>query len=153
MRRASSVTRADFPVPGGPRMTRCCSASSATREARTTSSRSISDAVSSRSSACSLSRDGLIDWRLSVVDIAIILSLIAYSFVFSQLQTPLAVLAHEAQQARAAGYEQLAAAIDQQIDRSGKSTITLRKRGQQPPPHRPWRPPPFPHPPQALSPP
>src|SRR5262245_48257590 len=33
------------------------------------------------------------------------------------LKTPLAVLAHEAQQARAAGHEQLAAEIDQQIDR------------------------------------
>ena len=33
------------------------------------------------------------------------------------LKTPLAVLAHEAQQARAAGYEQLAVEIDQQIDR------------------------------------
>jgi signal transduction histidine kinase len=33
------------------------------------------------------------------------------------LKTPLAVLAHEAQQARAAGYGQLAAEIDQQIDR------------------------------------
>jgi len=39
-----------------------------------TSSRSISDAVNSRSIACSLSRDGLIDARLGVVDIAIILS-------------------------------------------------------------------------------
>jgi signal transduction histidine kinase len=33
------------------------------------------------------------------------------------LKTPLAVLAHEAQQARAAGHEQLAAEIDQQINR------------------------------------
>jgi len=33
------------------------------------------------------------------------------------LKTPLAVLAHEAQRARAAGHEQLAAEIDQQIDR------------------------------------
>jgi two-component system OmpR family response regulator len=33
------------------------------------------------------------------------------------LKTPLAVLAHEAQQVRAAGHEQLAAEIDQQIDR------------------------------------
>src|SRR5215468_5506740 len=33
------------------------------------------------------------------------------------LKTPLAVLAHEAQQVRAAGHEQLAAGIDQQIDR------------------------------------
>src|SRR5215813_13426532 len=33
------------------------------------------------------------------------------------LKTPLAVLAHEAQQARAAGHEHLAAEIDQQIDR------------------------------------
>jgi signal transduction histidine kinase len=33
------------------------------------------------------------------------------------LKTPLAVLAHEAQQARGAGHEQLAAEIDQQIDR------------------------------------
>jgi signal transduction histidine kinase len=33
------------------------------------------------------------------------------------LKTPLAVLAHEAQQAREAGHEQLAAEIDQQIDR------------------------------------
>jgi len=33
------------------------------------------------------------------------------------LKTPLAVLAHEAQQAQAAGHEQLAAEIDQQIDR------------------------------------
>jgi|SRR5215472_1012317 len=33
------------------------------------------------------------------------------------LKTPLAVLTHEAQQARAAGHEQLAAEIDQQIDR------------------------------------
>ena len=33
------------------------------------------------------------------------------------LKTPLAVLAHEAQQARAAGHGQLAAEIDQQIDR------------------------------------
>jgi signal transduction histidine kinase len=33
------------------------------------------------------------------------------------LKTPLAVLAHEAQQARAAGHELLAAEIDQQIDR------------------------------------
>jgi hypothetical protein len=33
------------------------------------------------------------------------------------LKTPLAVLAHEAQQVRAAGQEQLAAEIDQQIDR------------------------------------
>jgi signal transduction histidine kinase len=33
------------------------------------------------------------------------------------LKTPLAVLAHEAQQARAAGHERLAAEIDQQIDR------------------------------------
>jgi signal transduction histidine kinase len=33
------------------------------------------------------------------------------------LKTPLAVLAHEAQQARAAGHEQLAAEIDQQIER------------------------------------
>ncbi len=33
------------------------------------------------------------------------------------LKTPLAVLAHEAQQARAAGHEPLAAEIDQQIDR------------------------------------
>jgi signal transduction histidine kinase len=33
------------------------------------------------------------------------------------LKTPLTVLAHEAQQARAAGHEQLAAEIDQQIDR------------------------------------
>jgi signal transduction histidine kinase len=33
------------------------------------------------------------------------------------LKTPLAVLAHEAQQARAAGHEQLATEIDQQIDR------------------------------------
>jgi signal transduction histidine kinase len=33
------------------------------------------------------------------------------------LKTPLAVLAHEAQQARAAGHEQLAAEIDQQVDR------------------------------------
>src|SRR5215472_16908204 len=33
------------------------------------------------------------------------------------LKTPLAVLAHEAQQARSAGYEQLAVEIDQQIDR------------------------------------
>jgi signal transduction histidine kinase len=33
------------------------------------------------------------------------------------LKTPLAVLAHEAQQARAAGHEQLAAAIDHQIER------------------------------------
>ena len=74
MRWASSVTRADFAVPGGPRTTRCCRASNATREARMTSSRSISDAANSRSMACSLSRDGLMDARLSVVDIAIILS-------------------------------------------------------------------------------
>ena len=33
------------------------------------------------------------------------------------LKTPLAVLAHEAQQVRSAGYEELAAEIDQQIDR------------------------------------
>jgi len=33
------------------------------------------------------------------------------------LKTPLAVLAHEAQRARAAGHEQIAAEIDQQIDR------------------------------------
>ncbi|MCZ2075905.1 MAG: sensor histidine kinase [Bryobacterales bacterium] len=33
------------------------------------------------------------------------------------LKTPLAVLAHEAQQVRAAGHEQLAAELDQQIDR------------------------------------
>ena len=33
------------------------------------------------------------------------------------LKTPLAVLVHEAQQVRAAGHEQLAASIDQQIDR------------------------------------
>lgn len=33
------------------------------------------------------------------------------------LKTPLAVLAHEAQQARAAGHEHVAAAFDQQIDR------------------------------------
>jgi len=39
-----------------------------------TSSRSISDAVNSRSRACSLSRDGLMDAGLGVVDIAIILS-------------------------------------------------------------------------------
>jgi len=36
------------------------------------------------------------------------------------LKTPLAVLAHEAQQARAAGHGQLAAEIDQQIDRMGR---------------------------------
>ena len=41
-----------------------------------TSSRSISDAVNSGSTACGLSRDGLMDARLGVVDIAIILSLI-----------------------------------------------------------------------------
>jgi hypothetical protein len=49
-------------------------ASNATREARMTSSRSISDAVNSRSMACNLSRDGLMDARLGVVVIAIILS-------------------------------------------------------------------------------
>jgi hypothetical protein len=67
---------ADFPVPGGPRTTKCCRASNATREARMTSSRSINDAANSRSMACSLSRDGLMDARLSVVVIAMILSLI-----------------------------------------------------------------------------
>ncbi|MPZ18490.1 MAG: GHKL domain-containing protein [Luteitalea sp.] len=36
------------------------------------------------------------------------------------LKTPLAVLGQEAQQARAAGHEQLATAIDQQIDRMGR---------------------------------
>jgi signal transduction histidine kinase len=36
------------------------------------------------------------------------------------LKTSLAVLAHEAQQVRAAGHEQLAAEIDQQIDRMGR---------------------------------
>jgi signal transduction histidine kinase len=36
------------------------------------------------------------------------------------LKTPLAVLAHEAQQVRTAGHEQLAADIDQQIDRMGR---------------------------------
>src|SRR5262252_4467630 len=82
MRFASSVTRADFAVPGGPRTTRCCRASNATREARMTSSRSISDAANSHSRACSLSRDGLTDARLSVVVIAIILSLTAGSFDF-----------------------------------------------------------------------
>jgi cyclopropane fatty-acyl-phospholipid synthase-like methyltransferase len=41
-----------------------------------TSSRSISDAANSRSMTCNLSREGLMDARLSVVVIAIILSLI-----------------------------------------------------------------------------
>jgi hypothetical protein len=71
MRSARLVTNADFAVPGGPRTTRCCRASNATREARMTSSRSISDAVNSRSMTCSLSRGGSIDARLGVVDIAI----------------------------------------------------------------------------------
>src|SRR5262245_52609772 len=69
MRSARLVTKADFAVPGGPRTTRCCRASNATREARMTSSRSISDTANSRSMACSLSRDGLMDARLGVVDI------------------------------------------------------------------------------------
>jgi hypothetical protein len=82
MRPESSVTNADLAVPGGPRTARCCRASNVMSEARTTSSRSMSVVVKSRSMVCSLSRDGLMDARSSGVDKAIVLSLVAYSLIF-----------------------------------------------------------------------
>ncbi len=66
------------------------------------------------------------------------------------LKTPLAVLTHEAQQARAAGHGQLAAEIDQQIDRMRRQ-IDYHLAHAPPPPRRLRRAPRLPHLPKDLS--